>query len=137
MRTILLGLATFSMLESVRAEDAGSIAASLNDPRAECRYLAEKTYLKNVTLSASRLAIDEWIAAHHAALAKNAQGKKFEEKLAAVERANQVRLAAGRIFQQAQADVATVQSVILARRGTLDQCQSELLKVQPPKDIPK
>ena len=135
---IVTGIAFGSILLTapwVWAEDVGAIVAALNDPEAECRYLAQKVKIQNEAISTARKFVALNIKAIKDVL-KLPQGSPEQlDKMKVVELIERQSDAAGNLSLQAQADVRTLEEVIRARRGSLDQCKAELAKVPPPKEV--
>src|SRR5262245_46207730 len=117
LRSLTLGIAGCPPL--VYAEDAGAIIAALNDPQAECRYLAQKTQEQNDAMMVRELSTT-YIKAARAVL-KLPKGPKQYEQFKILEAMQQSQDRASDISLNRQAEVVTVEKVIKARRSSLDQ----------------
>ena len=115
------------------AEDVGVTVAALNDPQAECRYLAQKVKQKNEAISLARDAVLNGILAMRAAI-KAPKGEQ-PEKLKIADLVGEHVEAVGNLSLRAQSDAQTVEEVIAAKRGSVDQCKKELEKIPPPKEV--
>jgi hypothetical protein len=65
MKQLLIGIA-LSLPVATVAEDVGTIVATLNDPQAECRYLAERNFVQRTAQREYNEAMREWSQATQA-----------------------------------------------------------------------
>ena len=130
MKQLLIGIA-LSLPVAAVAEDVGTIVATLNDPQAECRYLAEKNFMQRTAQREYNEAMREWSQATQALelVPKNSQERQNLSQ--AVEVAKDHAQQTGASARLATGEVKTIESVIRARRGSLEQCQNEFEKLPP------
>jgi hypothetical protein len=113
------------------AEDVGTIVATLNDPQAECRYLAEKNFVQRTAQREYDEAMRKWSQATRAMEQAPKNSQERQNLSQAVEIVQDHAKQTGALARLAAGEVRTIESVIRARRGSLDQCQNELEKLPP------
>jgi hypothetical protein len=130
MKHLLIGIA-LSLPVAAVAEDVGTIVATLNDPQAECRYLAEKNFVQRTAQREYDEAMRNWSQATHALEQAPTNSQERQNLFQAVEVTQEDAQQTGASARLAAAEVTTIESVIRARRGSLAQCQKELEKLPP------
>ena len=130
MKHLLIGIALSLPVVAV-AEDVGTIVATLNDPQAECRYLAEKNFVQRTAQREYDEAMRKWSQATHAMEQAPKYSQERQNLFQAVEVTQDHAKQTGASARLATGEVRTIESVIRARRGSLAQCQNEIEKLPP------
>jgi hypothetical protein len=128
MKHLLIGIA-LSLPVAAVAEDVGTIVATLNDPQAECRYLAEKNFVQRAAQREYDEAMREWGRATQALEEAPKNSQERQNLVQAVEVTQDHAQQTGASARLAAAGVRAIESVIRARRGSLEQCQNEIEKL--------
>jgi len=132
---LLLGMGVLGV-SFAWAEDARTAVTALDDPVAECRYLAQTVETQTRALSVVNELTELYIETVNQAKALPEESVARTEKEEYARLIEQKKDAAMDLSLEADTNKATVEEVIRTKRGSLEQCKEILANVPSPEKDP-